>query len=179
MSKLYNRKHKFDIIRLHHEKVLSDVRVSNTTVINDPMHLFLEDNIFIGHLNFLECSNEIHLKEGVQITSHCVLTTHSSHISIRLYGKDYTNHSDHIGYRRGSIEIGKYSFIGSHSTIMPNTKLGKGCLVKAYSYVSGEFPDYSIIAGNPAEVVGDTRELDAHYLENNEELQKLYNEWIK
>jgi acetyltransferase-like isoleucine patch superfamily enzyme len=179
MSKLYERKHQFDNIIFHHEKVLSDVRVSNTTVINDPTHLFLEDNIFIGHFNFLECSNEIHIKEGVQIASHCLLTTHSSHVSIRLYGRDYVNHSELVGYTKGSIEIGKYSFIGSHSVIMQNTKIGKGCLVKSHSYVKGEFPDYSIISGNPAVIVGDTRKIDKTYLKDNEELQKHYNEWIK
>jgi acetyltransferase-like isoleucine patch superfamily enzyme len=62
---------------------------------------------------------------------------------------------------------------------MPNTTIGKGCIVNAYSYVKGDFPDFSIIAGNPAKIIGDTRTLDAQYLEDYPELKELYYEWNK
>ena len=82
-----------------------------------------------------------------------------------------------IGYVTGGVHIGKYSFIGPHSTIMPGTKIGKGSLVHAYSYVKGEFPDFSIIGGNPAIVLGDTRTSDRALLDQYPELNSMYNEW--
>ena len=81
------------------------------------------------------------------------------------------------GYVKGSVFIGKYTFVGPHSTIMPNTKIGKGSLVSAYSYVQGDFPDFSIISGNPAQVVGNTKDMDAKYLEDYPELQEHYKSW--
>jgi acetyltransferase-like isoleucine patch superfamily enzyme len=83
------------------------------------------------------------------------------------------------GYMRGSVHIGKYTFVGPHSVIMPGTKIGKGSIVAAYSMVKGEFPDFSIIAGTPAKVIGDTRKVDEPYLMANPELQKYYDEWAK
>ena len=62
---------------------------------------------------------------------------------------------------------------------MPNTNIGKGSIVTAYSYVKGEFPDYSIISGNPAKIIGDTRDMDKEALTSNPELQSYYNEWTK
>jgi acetyltransferase-like isoleucine patch superfamily enzyme len=62
---------------------------------------------------------------------------------------------------------------------MPGTKIGKGSIVAAYSYVRGEFPDFSIIAGNPAQVVGDTRTKDNILLNQHPELQAFYDEWAK
>ena len=60
---------------------------------------------------------------------------------------------------------------------MPNTNIVKGSIISAYSMVKGTFPDFAIIAGNPAKQIGDTRDMDKEYLENNNELQQYYNEW--
>ncbi|GAB4140915.1 MAG: hypothetical protein Fur0041_16140 [Bacteroidia bacterium] len=155
---------------------LQNTRVSNTTSLVHKEHLNLGDHVFIGHYNFIEASNGIEIQEGCQITNYISIVSHSSHISIRLYGKHYKG-SDMIGYQRGAVQIGKYTFVGPHSVIMPGTKIGKGSIVAAYSLVKGEFPDFSIIAGNPAKVVGDTRNLDEKYLNEHPELRNYYNEW--
>jgi acetyltransferase-like isoleucine patch superfamily enzyme len=91
-----------------------------------------------------------------------------------LYGSNYAKASNHLGYERGSIEIGEFTFIGPFSVIMPSTKIGKGCVVAAHSYVKGEFPNYSIIAGNPARIVGDVREKDNALLDEYPELKNNY-----
>jgi len=82
-------------------------------------------------------------------------------------------------HQTGKVYIGKYTFIDPYCVIMPNTTIEKGCIVSAYSYVKGDFPDFSIIAGNPAKIIEDTRKPDAQYLENYPELKKLYYEWNK
>lgn len=162
----------------HHKgKFLKDVRISESTVLSFPQNLDLADNVFIGHYNFIEASNGISIQEGVQITNYISILSHSSHVSIRLYGKEYRGKKDPIGYKKGAVRIGKYSFIGPHVTIMPNTVIGKGSLVSAYSFVKGEFPDFSIIAGNPAVVIGSTKDLDKKYLEEYPELKEYYEEW--
>ena len=158
---------------------LSNTRVSNTTVLDNVRHLELEDNVFIGHFNFIDAKHQVIIREGCQITNFISILTHSSHQSIRLYGGDYRNYSDLVGYVKGSVEIGAYSFVGPHSVIMPGTKIGKGSLVAAYSYVSGEFPEFSVIAGNPAKAVGDTRALDEAILQKHPELKESYTAWAK
>lgn len=158
---------------------VSNTSIGNTTFIDFPERLTISNNTYIGHHNFIEASQGIEIQEGCQITDFVSITTHSSHVSIRLYGRHFNNYKDHIGYVKGPISIGKFSFIGPHSVIMPNTNIGKGSIVSAYSYVKGDFPDFSIIAGNPAVVIGDTRELDEKYLSNHPELLTYYQEWAK
>ncbi|MSP70296.1 MAG: acyltransferase [Bacteroidetes bacterium] len=157
---------------------LVNTRVSNTCSLVSMEHLNIQDNVFIGHFNFIEASNGITIEEGCQITNYISIITHSSHISIRLYGKQYAG-LDMKGYVKGSVFIGKYTFIGPHSVIMPGTKIGKGSIVSAYSMVKGEFPEFSIIAGNPAKVVGNTRNIDGPFLQANPELRTFYEEWAK
>jgi acetyltransferase-like isoleucine patch superfamily enzyme len=46
-------------------------------------------------------------------------------------------------------------WIGANAFIMPGTHLGKGCIVAAGAIVGGKrYKDFSILAGNPARVIG-------------------------
>lgn len=50
-------------------------------------------------------------------------------------------------------EIRDGCFIGYGAAIQAGTILGKHCIIGASSVVRGEFPDYSVIVGNPARVI--------------------------
>lgn len=51
------------------------------------------------------------------------------------------------------VTIGKNCFIGCNSIILKGTVLGDGCVVGAGAVVCGQYPSYSVIAGNPAKVI--------------------------
>lgn len=53
-----------------------------------------------------------------------------------------------------SVIVSDDVWIGGESIILPGVTLGKGCIVGAGSVVNNSVPDYSIVAGNPARVVG-------------------------
>jgi acetyltransferase-like isoleucine patch superfamily enzyme len=156
---------------------LPEVKISNTTFIQDSSKLVLGDHVFIGHYNFIESSHGIEIGEGCQITNFISILTHSSHHSIRMYGQHTVGKYPLKGYVSGSVSIGAFTFIGPHVTIMPGTKIGKGCIIAAYSLVKGEFPEFSIISGNPAMVIGDTRIRDKEFLRLNHELIPFYESW--
>lgn len=48
--------------------------------------------------------------------------------------------------------------IGSNATILPNIIIGVGALVGAGAVVTRDVPEYAIVSGNPARVVGDVRD---------------------
>lgn len=151
-----------------------NLRIGSTTFIDYPETLFLADHVYIGHHNYIEASNKIVIEEGCQITSFISITSHSSHNSIRVYGSHYSDFSVHHGYLKGEVVIGKFTFVGPHSTIMPGTNIGEGSIVSAYSYVKGDFPPFSVISGNPAVVVGSTKDIDSKLLQAHPELEKYY-----
>ena len=53
----------------------------------------------------------------------------------------------------GKITLGDNVFIGMNSILLPNTTIGKNSMVGAGSVVRGNFPDNSVILGNPAKVI--------------------------
>lgn len=159
-------------------KQVKGMRISTSTFIDHPSKLFLGENVYIGHHCFIEASNGISVGEGCQITNFVNITTHSTHNAIRYNGSRISEKQP-VGYIKGAVTIGKYSFIGPFSTIMPSTTIGKGSIVAAYSYVKGGFPDFSIIKGNPAVVVGSTKDKDLNFLENYPELKNAYLAWAE
>ena len=48
--------------------------------------------------------------------------------------------------------------IGGGVTILPGVRIGKGSMIGAGSVVTKDVPEYKIIYGNPAKIVGDVRD---------------------
>ena len=78
---------------------------------------------------------------------------------------------------REATVIGAYTFIGPHSVVAPGSRIGRGVLVRAFSYVSGVVPDFAIVGGQPAQVIGDTRQLDQAWLTAHPQQRADYDAW--
>jgi acetyltransferase-like isoleucine patch superfamily enzyme len=143
-------------------------RISSTAVLNYKGKINIGDNCWIWHHSIIDGSNGVKIGEGVQVGAWVGIFTHGSHLAIRLLGDEYVDfdESSRIGYVRGSVEVGDYSFIASSVSIMPGVKIGRGCIITAGAVVTKDIPDYSIASGNPARCVGSTLELDKRYFSN-------------
>ena len=163
-----------------HGRSLEHTRISPASCIEHEDRLRLGDHVYIGPFNFIEASGGITIGDGVQITTHCSIVTHASHRTQRLLGEGYVNWPagrERPGWIAGPIRIGAFSFIGPHSLIEANTTLGRGTLVCAGSFVRGEYPDFAILEGRPARIVGDTRRADERLLQQYPALRPLYEAW--
>jgi acetyltransferase-like isoleucine patch superfamily enzyme len=136
------------------------------------------EGVYIWHHAILDSYNGISIGRYSQIGTKVGIFTHSSHISIRLMGcrQGQVPFSEHTGRIKGKVEIGDFSFVGANAVIMPQTVIGRGSIVSAFSYVAGTFPEFSVIAGNPAQRVADSRILDRWYLRRHPELNSEYKE---
>ncbi|MCZ4696340.1 acyltransferase [Ancylomarina euxinus] len=158
------------------KKFKKHTRISSSSIILNKENLNIGDNVWIWHYSIIDASNKVTIGDGCQIGAWVGIFTHSSHVSIRLYGGNSyieTEQSDRLGYLKGAVNIGDYTFVGAKASIMPNVTIGKGCLIAAGALVNKSVPDFSIIVGNPGVIKGSTLDLDERYF-SDELIQKNY-----
>lgn len=109
--------------------------------------LVIEDDVTIEQGVHITCSNKIDI--GKQST-----------ISSFVYISD-TNHGyEEIGHnilkqqlKISEVEIGEYVFIGTGVKILPGVHIGKNAIIGANAVVVNDVPEYSVVAGVPAEII--------------------------
>jgi maltose O-acetyltransferase len=57
----------------------------------------------------------------------------------------------------GPMEIGRNTWIGMGSIVLPGVRIGEGCVVGAGSVVTRDLEDFTIAVGNPAKVIRSRR----------------------
>jgi len=153
-------------------------RISSTAVIMSPEKLRIADHVWIWHHSIIDATEGIAIDEGVQVGAWVGIFTHGSESAIRLLGSQFVDipNTERAGYTRGGVRIGKYTFIGAGSKILPGVSIGKGCLVAAGSIVNKDVPDFAIVRGQPAKVVGSTVDLDRRFFKTKDFSATYYDE---
>lgn len=106
----------------------------------------------------------IEIEDDVVISKNVTLLVHDYSIARGLNAIDkHTKKEERID---GKIKIGKNCFIGINSTILPNTEIGENCIIGAGAVVRGKIEANSVIIGNPAIKIADTKEWASKKVKN-------------
>lgn len=85
----------------------------------------------------------------VEIGSHVII---GNNVELLTGGHDL--HDPGFRGKHGSIVIRDYVWIAGRSMILGNVEIGRGAIVGAGSVVRQNVPEFAIVLGNPAKVVG-------------------------
>ena len=94
----------------------------------------IEDEVFIGH--------------GVMFTND---------IYPRAANEDGTQKTE-TDWQVVTTTVKRRASIGTNVTVLPGLTIGEAALVGAGAVVNSDVPDFAIVAGVPAKVIGDVRE---------------------
>ena len=127
----------------HRTKIGAFVEIQRDAVIGDDCkissHSFvcsgvtIEDGVFVGH--------------GVMFIND---------LYPRAVNEDGTLQTE-ADWKLVATRIRRRASIGSNATILGGVTVGEGALVGAGAVVTRDVPDFAIVAGVPARIVGDTR----------------------
>jgi acetyltransferase-like isoleucine patch superfamily enzyme len=133
-------------------------------------HCHLDKNALLGvgdERGFIILGDHVHVgpscliagRGGVEIGHFASLVGHVSVYAAsnlpyhpqrmgELMSMSHTAPSDQQYTTEQRVIIGDYAVIGIGSVVLPGATLGRGCVVHAYSEVSGNFPDFALVSGH-------------------------------
>jgi acetyltransferase-like isoleucine patch superfamily enzyme len=154
------------------QKITSDVKLGQGVKIYDFVNLYgcaIGDGTRIG--TFVEIQKNAKVGAQCKISSHTficegvtiedeVFVGHGVMFINDLYPRATTddgNLQTEANWQVIETRVKRRASIGSNATIMGGITIGENALIGAGAVVTRDVPDYAIVAGVPARVVGDVR----------------------
>ena len=158
---------------MSHKKIASNVILGENVVLNDFINLYgcsIGDNTKIGP--FVEVQKNAFIGKRCKISSHtfiCEGVTIEDDVFVGhgvMFINDIfpraTNNQGQLqtgdDWQIIETQVKQRASIGSNATVMGGITIGREALVGAGAVVTHDVPDYAIVAGVPAQIIGDIRQ---------------------
>lgn len=118
----------------------------------NPGKITIGEGTIIGDHAFLDGRAPLVIGNHVDVAS-----------SVMIYNSEHDLTSDDFKATHEPVEIGDYVFVGPRAIILPGVKIGKGAVVGAGAVVTKDVPDFAIVGGVPAQVIGERKNKNPKY----------------
>lgn len=133
-------------------KIGSDSTVHMGTRFFNPAGIQIGEDSIIGFRSFLDGREKLVIGNHVDIASE-----------VMIYNSEHDLESEDFHATVAPVFIDDYVFIGPRAIILPGVKIGRGAVVAAGAVVTKDVPDFAIVGGVPAKVIGERQNKDLHY----------------
>jgi maltose O-acetyltransferase len=138
--------------------VLSGMKIGKGSVIHMWANFFEPGNIQIGNDTIIGDHAFLDGRSTLTIGNHVDIAS-----SVMIYNSEHDLEKEDFSARVEPVEIGDYVFIGPRVIILPGVKVGLGAIVAAGAVVTKDVPDFAIVGGVPAKVIGERKNKNPNY----------------
>ena len=146
------------IVRIAAFRILGG-RIGPRSAIHMGTHYFQPSGIEIGSDTIIGFSSFLDGRESLIIGNHVDIAS-----EVMIYNSEHDIHSPDFKAVNSPVEIGDYVFIGPRVIILPGVKVGRGAIIAAGAVVTKDVPEYSIVGGVPAKVIGERTNKTPKYI---------------
>ncbi len=128
---------------------LAGLRMGNGSTIHMFANFFQPKNIEIGADTIIGNNAFLDGRAPLIIGNHTAIAS-----EVLIYNSEHNLEDPSFTAIEEAVEIGDYVFIGPRAIILPGVKVGRGAVIAAGAVVTKDVPDFAIVGGVPAKVIG-------------------------
>ncbi len=122
----------------------------------DPAGISIGSDTIVGDHAFLDGRAALVIGDHVDVAS-----------SVMIYNSEHNVHDNDFSVVekvvKEPVKIGDYVFIGPRVIILPGVTIGKGAVIGAGAVVTKNVPDFVIVGGVPAKIIGERQNKNPNY----------------
>lgn len=137
---------------------LAGMKIGRGSTLHMWTNFFQPKNITIGEDSIIGDHAFLDGRASLTIGSHVDIAS-----QVLIYNSEHDLEKEDFSALEAPVEIGNYVFIGPRAIILPGVKIGKGAVVAAGAVVTKDVPDFAVVGGVPARLIGERKNKNPHY----------------
>jgi acetyltransferase-like isoleucine patch superfamily enzyme len=115
-----------------------------------------DGDVRIGEYSYITSGVVIYSGNGVTLGREVLVAANTTFAATNheYRSRDQSIREQRFMPSKGGIRVEDDCWIGANCVLLDGTVLNRGCVVAAGTVLRGEWPEYAVIAGYPARVIG-------------------------
>ncbi|MCD7972284.1 MAG: acyltransferase [Candidatus Azobacteroides sp.] len=139
------------LLRKAGARIAKDAAIHSGCKFWNPKGLIIESGSVVGF------SCNLDARKGLKIGKNVCLAS-----EVMIWSLHHNYNDPEFTAVGGPVEIGDYAWLCSRCIILPEVKIGTGCVVASGAVITKDVPDYDIVGGIPGKKIGQ-RDRSQHY----------------